>query len=325
MYFYEGYSCPVCGQRFVETDDIVVCPQCGLPHHRACWSAEGHCHLQHLHNTNEQWSRDKENNKTNQTEQPPTHYANEQSLPYQICAQCHTRNPEFAEFCQHCGSPLKADDNWADDQPKTTHYSEYQPFRSTTNPVDPNEVIDDIKAADLYAFVGQKAEYYLPRFRRMAKNGKHSSWNWAAFFFGPLWLLYRKMYAYGAIVIILELLQAAVSEIAFSAIGFAMTDEMTYAEIYAAVEAALLIPENMYYLLAGWVLSAVLFIISIALGIYGNRLYFNHCGKTIARLREKTPDLTSGELSTSGGVSIAVAVIGYIAQYFLTQILFIFI
>ena len=31
MFFYEGQSCPVCGQPFQETDDIVACPQCGAP------------------------------------------------------------------------------------------------------------------------------------------------------------------------------------------------------------------------------------------------------------------------------------------------------
>ncbi len=325
MALYEGYACPVCGERFAETDDVVVCPQCGLPHHRACWSAEGHCHLQHLHNTDEQWSRDKETKATAQPEHHAVHNTDDETLPHQICARCHTRNPEFAEFCQHCGSPLKTDNNWNSEASKTPHYSEYQPFRNTSNAVEPHEMIDDVKAADLYAFVGQKSDYYLPRFRRMARSGKNTSWNWAAFLFGPLWLLYRKMYAFGAVVIILELLQAAVSEVVLKAIGFAITDDMTYAELLSAIESALLVPENTYYLLAVWLLSVVVFVISIFLAVYGNRLYFDHCGKTIARLREKTPDLTSGELATSGGVSIAVAVIGYIVQYFLTQILFIFI
>ena len=33
---YTGCKCPVCQQPFTETDDIVVCPECGAPYHRAC-------------------------------------------------------------------------------------------------------------------------------------------------------------------------------------------------------------------------------------------------------------------------------------------------
>ena len=52
---------------------------------------------------------------------------------------------------------------------------------------------------------------------------------------------------------------------------------------------------------------------------------FCQAGMIYRPVREKTPDLPSGELSSIGGVSIAVTVIGYIAQYFITQILIIFI
>ncbi len=327
MYFYEGYNCPICQQTFTETDDIVACPQCGLPHHRACWTKEGHCHLHHLHNTDEQWSRDKAA-QTAEKGHPSVREAVKNNLPYQICSRCHTQNPEFAEFCKHCGSPLKSENDWQGDAKQNTPYSEYQPFRNTSyssQNVDPNEVIDEVKAEDLSAYVGTKADYYLPRFRRMARGGSNASWNWAAFFFGPLWLLYRKMYGLGAIVMILEIIQTAVMEISYKALGLGMTEEMTYAEVYALVESALSKPSSLYFLLSISLLSAIMLVISIAIAVFGNRLYRDHCRRAIARAREKTPDLTSGELSSIGGVSIAVAIIGYIAQYFITQILVIFI
>ena len=34
---YTGNHCPVCEQAFTDEDDIVVCPDCGTPYHRACW------------------------------------------------------------------------------------------------------------------------------------------------------------------------------------------------------------------------------------------------------------------------------------------------
>lgn len=329
MYFYEGYNCPICQQAFNETDDIVACPQCGLPHHRACWAKEGHCHLHHLHNTDEQWSRDKASAaQATEESHPPACETVKENHPYQICSRCHTQNPEFAEFCKHCGSPLKSDNNWQSDAQQNTPYSEYQPFRNTSyssQNVDPNEVIDEVRAEDLAAFVGTKADYYLPRFRRMARNGSSASWNWAAFFFGPLWLLYRKMYAWGAIVMILELLQTAVTQISYKALGLVVTEEMTYAEAYALVQSAISKPSSLYFLLSISLFSVIMLVISIGLAVFGNRLYRDHCRRTITRVREKTPDLTPGELSSIGGVSIAVTVIGYIAQYFITQIFVIFI
>lgn len=251
-----------------------------------------------------------------------------EELPCQICPLCHTQNPEYAEFCKHCGSPLGSNQNWQTASQQNSPYSEYQPFRNTsysTQNVDPEEVIDDVKAEDLSAVVGTKADYYLPRFRRMARNNSSASWNWAAFFFGPLWLLYRKMYGLGVILMILEVLQTAVTEIAYKAIEFSVADDMTYAELYALVESALTEPSNRYFFLSIWLFSLITLVVSIALGVFGNRLYRDHCLKAITHMRSKTPDLTAGELASIGGTSIAVAIIGYIAQYFITQILVIFI
>ena len=35
--------CPVCRVRFTDNSDIVVCPECGTPHHRACYAKTGSC------------------------------------------------------------------------------------------------------------------------------------------------------------------------------------------------------------------------------------------------------------------------------------------
>ncbi len=47
-------------------------------------------------------------------------------------------------------------------------------------------------------------------YEELINNGKiegwFKSWNWAAFFFGPLWLAYRKMYAYVTFFVLINLL-----------------------------------------------------------------------------------------------------------------------
>ena len=40
---YIGEICPVCGKSFTADDDIVVCPDCGTPHHRECYKTENKC------------------------------------------------------------------------------------------------------------------------------------------------------------------------------------------------------------------------------------------------------------------------------------------
>lgn len=34
---FTEYKCPVCDKQFKKGDDIVVCPECGAPHHRECY------------------------------------------------------------------------------------------------------------------------------------------------------------------------------------------------------------------------------------------------------------------------------------------------
>ncbi|WP_252237975.1 MULTISPECIES: DUF2628 domain-containing protein [unclassified Clostridium] len=54
---------------------------------------------------------------------------------------------------------------------------------------------DDISDEEFTSFVGKrKSSYYIEYFNRYKTNNKFISWNWAAFFFGAYWLLYRKLF-----------------------------------------------------------------------------------------------------------------------------------
>ena len=43
MIFQKNEKCPVCDKFFTDNDDIVICPDCGTPHHRECYNSLGHC------------------------------------------------------------------------------------------------------------------------------------------------------------------------------------------------------------------------------------------------------------------------------------------
>ena len=52
---YERMCCPVCHAKFFEEDDIVICPECGAPHHKACYKSIGRCAHEDTHGTENQW------------------------------------------------------------------------------------------------------------------------------------------------------------------------------------------------------------------------------------------------------------------------------
>ena len=84
---YTGNHCPVCEQAFTDDDDIVVCPDCGTPYHRACWPKEGCVHA--AEHGQFEWRPDN----APEAEEP-------------VCPNCGAHNPPGAHFCNHCGVPL---------------------------------------------------------------------------------------------------------------------------------------------------------------------------------------------------------------------------
>ncbi len=60
----------------------------------------------------------------------------------------------------------------------------------------------------LRAFLGSKADYYIPRFEAIKQN--KTRWNLAAFIFGIGWLSYRGMHKYAAIIGIVIIVEAVV-------------------------------------------------------------------------------------------------------------------
>ena len=65
---YSNQKCPVCENEFLTTDDIVVCPLCGTPHHRDCYKKNGECGNYDKHSEGFRWTPEEVN--LQQTEQP---------------------------------------------------------------------------------------------------------------------------------------------------------------------------------------------------------------------------------------------------------------
>ena len=52
-----GEKCVLCGKVFEDSDDVVVCPECGSPHHRECYKKHNRCANIYMHGTGQKWKR----------------------------------------------------------------------------------------------------------------------------------------------------------------------------------------------------------------------------------------------------------------------------
>jgi zinc-ribbon domain len=100
-----------------------------------------------------------------------------------ICAKCGRDLPEGAAFCMHCGAPVSL---------------------SQQSGTDAGSGIDEIGL-----FAGKNAGYYMTIFRKFNIRGVETfapTWNWAAFLFNFWWMLYRKLYLWALLWLLLTLI-----------------------------------------------------------------------------------------------------------------------
>lgn len=78
----------------------------------------------------------------------------------------------------------------------------------------------ELADAKNYRLLGDSAGYYAETFERLKHLKVKLSWNWGAFWFGPLWLIYRKMYFAGIVMIAFETAISIISFNNYSAMNF---------------------------------------------------------------------------------------------------------
>lgn len=337
MFFYEGQSCPVCGQPFREADDIVACPQCGAPHHRECWKREGHCHFAAAHGTPEQWKRPEPAAEpaAGAPAAPPTGTAGK------ICPGCGKENPQYAEICSRCGGALPADD-WSSAPPPPPPsggpvppytppgtYGEYAPFRAPVydamGGVPIGEDIEGVTAGELAQTVGVNTAYYIPRFHRISRSGSKVSWNWFAFLITPSWLVYRKNFLAGGLTLLFWIARQLLSSyISLQYISPLLTSGGNlYADMLSAVNTLLQSPNTRLLMIALAVAGIAELLLRVFFGLFGNYFYM----RSVVRKSKKwqaDPDARYHQnVFTSGGVSFGLGTAAYMC-IFLSQYLLLF-
>lgn len=310
MFYYDGLTCPVCHKAFSSEDDVVACPHCGLPHHRACWNSIGHCFEADNHGTTQQWTRDKSTQSSPPNEAPSV----DANASHNVCPQCQMNNTEYAEFCSRCGHPLHATD-WhsagAPVPPPVGEYTHYNTPFGSAEVYSSSERIGSASASELAAVVGNNTQYYIQRFRRI-ESGGGGGWNWPAFLLGPFWLFYRKQYALGALYFAVLMISNISFAILYAPVQFAQSEAAMESAMEKVMSAPMFVPIL--------ILSLLFFALKVLLGIRGNLFYMRHCEKKISTAKEKIPDVSTGELASAGGVSVGMGVLSYVVSSLIIEI-----
>ncbi len=195
----KGQVCDVCGEPFVNDSDIVVCPDCGTPHHRRCWHQLGHCVNRDKHNTDFEWKPVAEN--IPQIENGIT------------CPDCGAMMPQGTMYCENCGRQLPAAPGTQTyNAPGNTMENNRFPvagsmsFEEYKAQVDRELAgdIDGVPLRDIAVFVGTNAKYYIYHFKKMQQNKKHKPFVLSACLFPPLWLLFRKLWKHAILAALIN-------------------------------------------------------------------------------------------------------------------------
>lgn len=325
MFFYQGQKCPVCGNFFGEQDDIVTCPECGAPHHRNCWKTEGHCHFAALHGTDRQW---------NEEQQTEVH-----STPVKKrCPRCGYDNPEFSEFCAHCGLELSVED-WHSqytappiyERPPVGQYTPphnapftpfgQPPFSDPYGGVPHNETIDGVPVDTVAKLLGPNSAYYLPRFHRMTHGGSKISWNWSAFLFTYNWLLYRKHILLGGIAFAIFSIISFFNQAVLDKLGTALNASSMDAMMRAAQTATASTQGQLLWGILS-LLSLITLALHVLMGLFGNYLYLRLILRKAKKLKGGTLSPYDQGFRKSGGVSFALAMAPELLMLVLSYVMF---
>ena len=297
---YTGKICPYCKTEFKPGDDIIVCSECDMPHHKDCWVENQGCTtfgclgtIKAADNTASSVTATQMNYEDSRNTSAPVNSG------VVFCTQCGTQNANTSSFCSHCGNRLAAVPERA---PQPPVYSQANPNNSNpysyvnqqSNPYQTQNQYQNSGYnayqsyqtagvdADVQQLVGTKTEYYIPKFQMMKSQGKSSSWNWAAFWVTPYWMMYRKMYGYAAAVL--------AADIIISLIGSTFLSLLTF---------------------GGY----------ITFGILGNSIYMKYLEGKANQAKAMNEPYKSQFIASNGGVNTTATVLAIIGRALLAGIL----
>lgn len=269
MQNYINEKCPVCGKEFRQEDDIVVCPDCGTPHHRECYKQLGHCAHAEKHGSFE-WKESIPGAVPNAAPEASSG-ANEVVCPY-----CGTKNPA-GRYCVNCGAPLS-------EQGRPAQEAFIQERRKVFENIFANEDFDGVSPKEAALYVKTGIEYFLVRFAMFTKGRKFDT-NFSAFIFSYFYFFYRKMYALGAAVLGATLILSVPDML----INFQAVQEY-YVQMGLLSRVIWEVPHQDTLAVYALVASVLIWAIRIGLFLFTNRLYYQKVVSSVKDIKSRLTD-----------------------------------
>lgn len=305
---YKNVPCPYCGRPFTEDDDVVVCPDCGTPMHRACYQKNGGCVNEARHSTGFVWQK-----------------------PYDPVEEAQKKREEEERKARQAAQQDEQSGDNPNKESPFGGYGEYGTgengeFHPTYRIIGPDEKIGSFTAKEYSAVIQKNSQRYIPKFFAMEKTQRKTSWNWAAFFFPFLWMAYRKMYKYA----ILALLATVIIPICFmskvynyyitsynSTQSYLMSSSDTDTDTTSEADDTASDTETVQEPTALLVNSYVSMAVQLMAAMFGNYLYRKKCDKVLKEASGKTgpPEQKAVYIAKKGGTSVWMCLLYLVIAY----------
>lgn len=332
---YSNHRCPVCENPFDKDSEIVVCPDCGAPHHRECYEKLNHCYYKDKHSENFDFKTETENKQNTQNATDSTHHANHKKRNSDIiaCKNCGTFNVASNSVCNNCGAPLEKEQDY---NPYNRHtYERNTPpyHNSTGNPQQPfagfafdpmgglkadEDMGSGVTAEDVKKFTKNNTPFFCRLFHQIKNFGK-SRLSIVGLLFHGGWLLYRKMYKLGffitalmAILITSQLFIATFYADLMSNFTKAM-EGVSYTSMFDAIGSFYkTLDAEDQIIMAVYAFSGIgQLLLRVICALCGNRWYYKHCIKHISEIKQINAGSkvdTESAMQAKGGVNGALAI-----------------
>ena len=291
----KGLSCAHCKAYLFEEDDVVYCPVCGAPHHRSCYNELGHCALEELHGTENEYTR------------PVVETEEKQEKDITKCEICGGKYDSSLGKCPKCSSP---------DFNRIGGFASFDFLGGV--PAD-QDLGDGVTADDAKNFVFANTHRYIPKFATLNSKRK-KSWNWMGFLFPAPWMLSRKMYKGGIITLLLLVISNFLAyPLIVRLIGMGI--DVSYYNYETVNQIAECLPEigNLVVALA-FLGSFIDLGVRIFAGVFGDYLYKKHAIKTIKKIKSESSDIQS-DYRKFGGVNFIIFFLGMLVIQYIPGIL----
>ena len=288
---YTGCECIVCQKAFEDSDDIVVCPDCGTPYHRICYQSVGHCINEPLHAVGGSWQ-------SIQNEQRRKQGGIE-------CSHCGYVNLPDTLICASCSLPLNAPEETDQQEQENegiriTTSDGQQYYFQASDPccgMSPEYDMEGERLGDIANFVRTNTLYYIPLFRRFKETDRKLSFNLPCILFPQLYFANRKMWPMAILTCLIWII-CYIPKLFLNMIT--VTQDSQYLDFMQSLglEAELekmsqatefLAAHQEFFENLQTPLFCVDVLFRIVLCLFGNYLYFRFVLKSVKKIREFAP------------------------------------